>query len=100
MTALLVYLVGKRKRTICSIHLPPTDQVTEEDMILLGDFNVHNPLWGSKKMSARGRMLEKILDEFNLLCLNEKEEIYYRAFNGCKSTIDLEITKPSTSSTI
>ena len=37
-------------------------------------------------------MLEKFLDEFNILCLNEKEETYYRAFNGSKSTIDLAIT--------
>ena len=25
-------MAGKRKRTICSIYLLPTDQVTEEDM--------------------------------------------------------------------
>ena len=56
---------------------------------LLGDFNVHNPLWRSEKMIIKGRMLEKILDRFNLLCLKEKEETYYRANNGCKSTIDL-----------
>ena len=94
---------GKEKRTMCSIYLPPIDLVTEEDMrdlleqlpapmIVLGDFNAHNPLWGSEKTSTRGRMLEKIQDKFNLLCLNEKEETYYRAFDGCKSTIDLAIT--------
>ena len=37
-------------------------------------------------------MLKKILGKFNLLCLNEKDETYYRAFDGCKSTIDLAIT--------
>ena len=60
-------------------------------MILLRDFHAHNPLWGSKKMSTRGGMLEKILDEFNFLCLNEKEETYYRALDGCKSTKDVAI---------
>ena len=55
VVALEVYLVGRGKRTLCSIYLPPTDQVTEEElrdllehlpapMILLGDFNAHNPL--------------------------------------------------------
>ena len=58
-------------------------------MILLGDFNAHNPRWGSEKMSTRERMLEKIPISFNLLCLNEKEETYYRAYDDCKSTIDL-----------
>ena len=49
-------------------------------MILLEYCNAHNPLWGSKKMNTRGRVQEKILDEYNLL--------YYRAHNGWKSTID------------
>ena len=42
------------------------------------------------KMSTRGRMLEKILDRFDLLCLNKKEETQYRAYNGFKSTIASE----------
>ena len=37
-------------------------------------------------------MMEKILDKFNLLCQNEKEGTYYRAFVSSKSTIDLAIT--------
>ena len=61
-------------------------------IILLGDFNADNPLWGSEKMSARGRMTEKLLNRYNLLCINKKEETYYRAFDGSKSTIDLTIT--------
>ena len=64
VVALEVYLIGKGMRTVCSIYLPLTDQVTEENMrdfleqlqahILLGEFNTPNPLWGSKKMSTRG----------------------------------------------
>ena len=42
-------------------------------------------------MSTRGRMLEKIFNRYNLLCLNEKEKTYYRAFDGCKLTIDLTL---------
>ena len=90
--ALEFYMAEKRKRTICSIYLPLTDLVTEKDMrdllkqlpapmILLGDFNAHNSLLGSKKMSTRKRMLEKILNRFNLNCLNKKEEIYYRVYD-------------------
>ena len=65
-----------KKGTICSIYLPSTDQVTKEDMrylleqlpapmILFEDFNAHNSLKGSKKMSTKGRMLEKVLDRVN-----------------------------------
>ena len=34
------------------------------------------------------RILEKIIDRYNLLCLNKKKETYYRANDGCKSIID------------
>ena len=102
MVALQVYLIGKGKKTVCSTYLPQTDQVTEEDMrelleqlpapmILLEDFNEHNPLWGSQKMSARGRMMERVLDRYNLMCINKKEETYFRAFDSSKSIIDLTI---------
>ena len=54
-------MAGKRKRTICSIYLPPTGLVTKKDirdlleqlpapMILLEHFNA---LWGSEKISTR-----------------------------------------------
>ena len=59
-------MAGKGRRIICSIYLLPADLVTEEDMrdlfeqlpaqmILLGDFNAQNPLWGSEKMSKEGK---------------------------------------------
>ena len=60
-------------------------------MILLGDFNTHNPLCGSEKISTRARMLETIKDRFNLLYLNEKKETYYREYDDYKLTIDLRL---------
>ena len=73
-----VDMARKRKRTKCSIYLPLTDQVTKEDkrdllkqlpepIILQADFKAHNSLWGSEKISTRGRMLEKILDRYKIL---------------------------------
>ena len=78
MVALEVYLIGKGKRAVCSIYLSPIHQVIGKDMRdlleqlstpmpVFGDFNAHNSLWGSEKMSTRGRMMEKILDRYNLL---------------------------------
>ena len=65
-------------------QLPPS-------IILMRDFNAHIPLWGSKKWSRRGKMLEQILDKINFLCLNETEETYYRTYDGYKLTIDLTL---------
>ena len=81
VVALEIYLIGKWKITVCSIYLPTTDQVTEADMrdlleqlitpmILLGDFNAHNPLWESENVSTKGND-KKILDRYNLLCINK-----------------------------
>ena len=60
-------------------------------IILQGDLNAHKTVWGSEKTSIRGQMIEKIVDDYNLLCLNDKEETYYRVHDGCKSTIDLTL---------
>ena len=78
------------KRTICLMTEVDMRDLLEQlpaPMILLGDFNAYNPLWGSEKMNTRGRIQEKIFDRYNSLCFNEKEETYYRAYDGCKSTI-------------
>ena len=81
---------------------PPQDTIREEDIrelmdqlptpiIMMGDFNAHNTVWGGDKTSARGKLIEKIIDDYNLLCLNNKEETYYRTHDGSKSTIDLTL---------
>ena len=45
MIALEVYLIEKGKRTICSVYILPTDQVTAKDMRdFLEELPVHNPL--------------------------------------------------------
>ena len=53
------------------------------------------PYGEAKITSTRGKVLEQILDKFNFLCLDEKEEAYYRAYDGCKSTIDLTLANIS-----
>ena len=66
--------------TICSIYIPPQDPINKEQLnnlinqlpkpyILMGDFNSHNILWGSRTMNKRGQTLEKIINNNNL-CLH------------------------------
>ena len=42
---------------------------------------------GSKTLNTRVRMIEKILDNYDLFCINEKEEEH----NDCTTTIDLAL---------
>ena len=55
--------------TICSIYAPPNKYIDIKDLehllsqmqqpvMLLGDFNSHNPLWGSEHLTPKGRVLE------------------------------------------
>ena len=45
-------------------------------------------------MITRERKIDKILDRYNLLCINKKEETYYKAFDSSKSTINLTVANP------
>ena len=39
--------------------------------IVLGDFNAHNPLWGSAKISPRGKQIEEIIASNDLSLVND-----------------------------
>ena len=61
VVALEVYLVGKGRKTICSIYFPLLDMIRKEDMLdftdqlptlvmmLQGVFKAYDPVWESKK---------------------------------------------------
>jgi hypothetical protein len=41
----------------------------------MGDFNGHNPLWGSKTTTDKGKQLEDFLDRHRLSMRNLEEEM-------------------------
>lgn len=58
--------------TVCSLYIPPSYQLKIEELedlvsqlpppfLLLGDFNAHNPLWGSGRRDPRGALIERFL---------------------------------------
>ena len=65
--------------TITNLYIPPAHPTDAEvlkpifkvnNLILCGDLNAKNTLWGSTGNDARGRLLEEILDEANATVLN------------------------------
>ena len=44
-----------------------------------------------RKWAQEGECWRKFHDIYNLLCINKREETFYRAFDGSNSTIDLTI---------
>ena len=74
-------MAGKK----CSVYLPPTNLVTEEDIILLGDSSTHNPVGKWKNEHKRENAVENPR-QIQFFVPN-----YYREYDGCKLTIDLTL---------
>ena len=93
--------------TICSLYIRPHDPINENEFnnlieqlpkpfILMGDFNSHNIIWGSKTTNKRGRqILEKIINRNNLCLYNQNSQTHLNPSSGSFSAIDLAVSDPS-----
>ena len=63
-------------------------------LLLLGDLNAHHQLWGNDGNSPRGRALESIFDDLELICLNDGSFTFISSSNGARSAIDLVVSSP------
>ena len=86
---------------ICNIYFPPAERITTVDLnnlfqqvpspsILTGDFNAHNPLWGSTTLNTQGELVEEVVihtRNFNLL--NTGVATHMCMASGTTSCIDL-----------
>lgn len=72
LEAVAVRVLLDRLITVCSLYIPPSYPVSREELeslhdqlpqpaLILGDFNAHNPLWGSRRRDTRGLMIERFL---------------------------------------
>jgi exonuclease III len=70
-----------RPITLCSLYLPPSSSWRHSDLLslvsqlpppvlLMGDFNAHNSLWGCVDTNAKGLELATFLLQSNLCLLN------------------------------
>lgn len=97
---------AKQEYTVLNIYLPNSQILLLEDLkdliqqitppyIITGDFNAHHILWESDKIDKRGRIIERLIDEENLVLLNSGDKTRFNAFNGGFSAIDLTMCDPS-----
>ena len=61
----------------------------------LGDFNAHNPIWGSEKTDANGKVIERALEKNNSVIINDGSGTRIDTHTGKISHLDLAITSPS-----
>ena len=92
--------------TLCSVYIPPNDNLTLAQLqnltdqlpapyMLIGDFNAHNPLWGSVALNDKGKKIEDFLSKESLCIFNDGSSTFLHSGNGTYSSIDLSICDPS-----
>ena len=61
----------------------------KEHIIVCGDCNSHNPLWGSKSLDANGKTVEDFMNKFDLVLLNDCNPTRIDPHRGSLSCLDL-----------
>ena len=98
--------VDNKTYTFCNIYMSPNKTFTRasiEDLfeqlprpvVLMGDFNAHNPVWGSDLPNHRGELLENIFDLRNLCVLNDGSVTFLHRANNATSCLDLTVVDPA-----
>jgi ribonuclease HI len=105
LSAVAATVVLHKKITICSLYLPPSTDVTKTKIdklirqlprpyIITGDLNAHSQMWGSRKSTKRGLIIEKVIDERNLNVANNGEGTHVVASTGRLTCIDITLMTP------
>ena len=91
--------------TVCTIYLPPNYLLQHHNLndlimqlptpfIILGDFNAHNPLWGSPDINHRGEIIEDFIMGNCLCILNNGDNTYFHEPSRTFHAIDLITCSP------
>ena len=101
--------LGDAPITILSVYIRGNNHLTIRDLshlirnirgqvLITGDFNGHNPLWGSHDVDTRGEVIEIFTDKHNLCILNDGSHTYLKPqaqyVNKPTSAMDLTISTP------
>lgn len=105
LEAVAVSIKDNIKFSICNLYIPPNRETSPEEItnllnqipsprMIVGDFNAHNYLWGSKKQTPLGHKIETILEQLNLNLLNDGQNTRFDSKTGESSAIDLSLCDP------
>ena len=103
LQAVAVSLTLHRKITVCSIYLPPEEEISRQEIerlleqlpkpfLLLGDVNAHCKLWYDDKDCRRGKIIRKIIEDRDIFLLDGNEYTHLSRAHGTKHHIDLSIS--------
>lgn len=106
--AVAVRMYAPSEVTVCCLYLPNSQTINEESVselisqlprpfLLLGDFNANHQSWGSSKTDARGRVIQNVILNSNIVLLNGSESTHLCLSSGSFSSIDLSFADPISS---
>ena len=102
LQAVAVSLIMGKRITICSLYLPPNEVITKQAIenlmnqlpkpfMLIGDFNAHSPLWYDRRDCARGKVIQKIIEDKDIVLLDQNKTTHISRAHQTLSHIDLSI---------
>ncbi|XP_066975443.1 uncharacterized protein [Macrobrachium rosenbergii] len=57
-----------------------------------GDFNAHNPLWGSQCLDSKGKIIEDLIDTNDVALYNNGSMTFHNIHHNHLSALDLSIS--------
>ena len=92
--------------TICSLYLPPSENLNivllyhlidqlPTPFVICGGFNGHSMTWGCDKNNSRGDKIDEFIMDNNICLLNDGSYTYWHPATGTLTAIDLSICSPS-----
>ncbi len=91
--------------TICSLYLPPSENLNmlllsqlvdqlPKPFIICGDFNGHSITWGCDSNNSRGNKIDDFITNNDLCLLNDGSFTYLHPGSGSYTAIDLSLCSP------
>jgi len=100
-------IINNQPLNIINIYISPSEKSTDvclseiarltslnKHSLIVGDFNAHNPIWGSSHRDRRGRQIENFISNQSIFTLNDGRGTYIVAPNKL-SCLDLALVSPN-----
>ena len=92
--------------TICSLYLPPSENLNfvllsrlidqlPTPFVICGDFNGHSITWGCDRNNSQGDRTDYFITENNVCLLNDGSYTYLQPATGTFTAIDLSLCSPN-----
>lgn len=105
LEALALRITTTKCLTICSLYLSPSKTYSKQELtqlvnqlptpfLIMGDLNAHSQRWGSDQCNLQGKVLEDIIDDFDLCILNNSLPTFL-SHHGTLTHNDISICSPS-----